>query len=248
MAPVLWERCVVEIHLLVTFVKVLGHIMKWTVRRIGGDVGEEALTARHAFRHPAHGPVEVDVRAIALERFQAAVVEENRVGVLAFAAGRIGRLADPAAAVHERFGETLVHRTHRVVVAEMPFAEDARRVAGVAEYLGQRRFLWLHHRPSDVCIDGSRAVVVPAGHQARARRSADGMNIEVRHRAAAFCHRVDVRGHDDGIAGGAEVTVALIVGYDDDNVRSVLADRQRRHTPDGNCGCPEANALEKAAP
>ncbi len=111
----------------------------------------------------------------------------------------------------------------------MPLTEDTCGVAGPAEDFGQRDFFRVHHRPADVGVDGPRAIVVSARHQARPGRRADGMHVEVGHRPAATRHRVNVRRSDDRIAGDAQIAVALIVGDDQNDVRPVFGTRAERH-------------------
>ena len=95
------------------------------MRRVGWDVGEERLIAALLDEH--HRRVEKDVGAIALVGLLLAV--ELKDGVEVARPGRIGGLPDAASLVNQRFLKTLVDGPQQVVVAEVPFAEDARPVA-----------------------------------------------------------------------------------------------------------------------
>ena len=57
---------------------------------------------------------------------------------------RVGRLADAAAVVDQRFLKALVDGPQRIVVAEVPLAEDAGAVAGRGQHLRQGHFLGIH--------------------------------------------------------------------------------------------------------
>src|SRR4029453_4602723 len=67
-----------------------------------------------------------------------AVPQEERA--LVRVPGRVRGLPDAAPAVDEALLEALVLRPERVVVAEVPLAEDARAVARGGEHLGERPF------------------------------------------------------------------------------------------------------------
>jgi len=215
---VLREVLIAQVHRFVLFVEVLRDIIKWGVRGVCGNISKEVLRLRDTFRHPAHCLLEVHIGAIALVLLRFAVVHENWIGVFAFAAGRISGLAYTAAAVYDGLGEALIHRPHGVVVAEVPFSEDAGFVSCVAEDFGDGDLLRLHHRPADPGIDYPRAVVVSAGHQARPGGSTYGTNVEILHRGAAADHGVDIGGSYEVVARSAEIAVALIVGHHENDV------------------------------
>src|SRR5262245_7982290 len=190
------------------------------MRAVGRQVEEERLAFTARFARPGHGFAEIDVGAIAFGLLGLAVAKENRVGVFVFRAGRITGLADAAATMNQGHVKALIDGPHRVPVAEVPVAKNAGVVAGGRELFGERYFGRIHHGASSKSVDGAGAVVVAAGHQTGPRRRADGTDVEARQDRAFFGHRVDVRRADDRIAMNAEIAIALIVGHDEDDVRS----------------------------
>ena len=214
---VLREAVVRQVDVTILGQERLGDVVKRSVRGVGGDVREEVLACCVLRLDPVERPIEVDVRTVAAGLNGLPVVEEDGVGVLPLAPRRVGRLADAAAAVNERFFESLVDGAHRIRVAEVPLAEDPGPVAGAFEDLCQGHLLGLHHGPPDEGVDGAGAVVVPAGHERGPRRGTDRADVELRHPRAAARHGVEVWRADDGVAVHAQVAEALVVGHDEDH-------------------------------
>src|SRR5687767_12468525 len=79
------------------------------------------------FDKVCRGPGE-DIGAVALVALRNSVVLENRIEVVI--PGRIGWLADAPAIANQRFLEALIDGSHRIVVAQVPLAEDAGAVPG----------------------------------------------------------------------------------------------------------------------
>ena len=207
-----------QVCLPVVLQPVLRNVVERAVGRVRRHVGEERPALPGGLLHELERGVEVDVRAVAGRLLAVSVAKQHRVRVPALAAGRVGGLADAAAAVNQALLEALVHRAHRVGVAQVPLAEDAGGVAGVPELLGDGDLLRLHHRPADVGVDGAGAVVVAARHQRGARRRADRADVEALDLSALRRQGVEVRRPEDRVAGEAEVAVALVVGHDEHDV------------------------------
>ena len=169
------------------------------VRSVRRDVGEEGLVL--AIDDPFDRFVEEDVRAIAVVLLLHAVVEEDRIEVVG--AGRIGRLADAAALMHEGLLEALINAAERKVVTEVPFAEDSGAVADVAQHFRDRDFGRSHQGAAKVGVDYAGAIVVAPGHQRGPGRRADRRNVESRHLDALGGQPIEVRGVEDRIAVGA---------------------------------------------
>lgn len=113
----------------------------WAVRGVEGDVGEERFARNAAGVHPLDGLIEEEVGAIAFGLLELSVVPERwvNVGIVRRVATRSGKsLTDAAAAVDVNFVETTILWTISLLIAEMPFAENARGVAGGFEHLRER--------------------------------------------------------------------------------------------------------------
>jgi hypothetical protein len=185
------------------------------VRAVEGEVAEERAVL--VLANEVDGGIGDDIGDVAVLFDGLAIVLQDRIEVT-LAAGRVGRLADAAALEHQSFLEALIHGAQRITVAEVPLAEDAGTIAETAQDLGERRFIGVHHRAADERIDDAGAIIVAAGHQAGARRGADGRDVEVLHAHALLGELVDIRRPDDRVAVDAKIAVALIVGDDDNDI------------------------------
>ena len=187
------------------------------MRRIGGDVGEERLAA--PVTDPANRLVEIHVGAVSLERLLLAVAEQDRIKVVG--SGRIGRLSDAAALVDHGCLEALIDGALRVVVPEVPLAEDPGAVAGISEHLCDGYFVRRHHGAAQVGVDHTCPVVVAAGHQRGPSRSAHRRYVEARHFDALGRQGVEPGCLQDRVAVRTELSPALIVSHDQDDVGPV---------------------------
>ena len=71
-------------------------------------------------------------------------------------------------------------------------------------------------------IDDADALLVAAGEKGGAGRAADGaIGMEIGEGESAGCHAFEVRGFYPAIAVDRGISVAEVVGHDDDNVRRV---------------------------
>ena len=158
-----------------------------------------------------------DLGAVAFIRLRLAVVLEYRIPVAV--AGRSRRLADAAAPMHQGLVEPLVHRAQRVVVPEVPLAEDSRDVPVGRKQLGERLGLRRHQRATEIGVHHAGPVAVPPRQERCARRSAFGLDVELGELGALGGHAVERGCADMGIAVKADLRPALVVGHDQDDVR-----------------------------
>ena len=196
----------------------VGHLVR-RVRTIERQIHEEGPIA--AVGDELHGRVGNHVANVAVGLHPCAIVPQGGVEISAVFidwVGWIARLGQPAPVEHQRLLETLVHGSHGVGIAQMPFAEDPRAIAGGGEHVRHGGFVGVHHRAAQEGIDDSRAIVVAAGHQAGPGGRANGHHVEVHQRRALCRQAVDVRRMDQRVAGGPQLAKALIVGKDYDHV------------------------------
>ncbi|OHB72155.1 MAG: hypothetical protein A2V70_20800 [Planctomycetes bacterium RBG_13_63_9] len=108
----------------------------------------------------------------------------------------------------------------RVGLAQTPFADDARGVAGLLEQLGHGHVLRPQRHPG-VAAD-QRVTGVQPRHQAASRGRTDrAAGIAVRKPHTLLGHAIEVRRPDHLLAVAAEVAIAEIVGQDEDDVRRI---------------------------
>ena len=153
--------------------------------------------------------------------------------------------------VAEELAEILVEAALRgvelVAVAEMPFAEGARGVAGGLQPIRNGGLAEREAEAVDIGLGDPRAVyaarlldhvakrelksdaLLPAaGHEAGARgRAHGGIGVEIGKLHALGREAIDVGRLDVGRAHAAEVAVAEIIGEDEDDVRFRQARRGR---------------------
>ena len=208
------ELVVGQMHVTIGLQIGFGHLQR-RMRTVEGEIDEEG--PRAVSLDEVDGGVGEDVAAIARLLDGPAVVLQDRVEVTA-PARWVGGLSNSSPLEHQGLLETLIDGPQRVVIAEVPLAEDGRAVAGRPEHLGQGHLLRVHHRPAHEGIDHACAVVIAAGHQACPRRSAHRHDVKLVEPHALAGELIEMRSADLGIAVKAEVPMALIVGDDHDNV------------------------------
>ena len=185
------------------------------MRRVERQPYEER--SRAIFRDESHRRFGEHIAAIALHFYGHPVVLENGVEIT-FPARRIRWLANAPAFEHQRFLKTLVDGAQRVIVAQVPFAEDARAITRRRKHFAERDFVRMHQRATEEGIDHASAIVVATSQQTRTCRRANGRDVKVVEAHTLAREPVDVRRMQDGIAVKAKVAMALIVGENDDDV------------------------------
>ncbi len=131
-----------------------------------------------------------------------------------------------AAEEAEEFVKAALGRPEALPRAEVPFADDARRIAGPFEPFGQRRFVAGQAEGFGLEADRtgielvSEPLLIPARHEAGPRRAADGAgDIAARKADAVVRDRVDMRRGDVLPPLAAEFAVSQIVGDDHQDIR-----------------------------
>ena len=203
---------------------VAGLHVERAVRGVGGDVAEERLLAM--LLDEAQPLAEEHVGAVAGEAFRLAV---HVVGVVEVVVPpRVAGVSDAAAGVVDRPLEPALVGAERLAVAQVPLAEVAGAVAGVAQRVRQRPLVLPQQRTAADGVPDAGAVAVVAGQQAGAGRRAGGADVKVREAHPVGMVAVDVGGADHVVAVATQVAVALIVSQDEDDVRPFPAHRQER--------------------
>ena len=193
------------------------------MRRVRREVGEERRFRRVFLGNPLRRLRKKNIRAVALGFLEHAVVE-NR-GIKIFVARRVATTAlvtlpDAARAVDEHLVEPALIGLIRRFIAEMPLAENARRVARGFQHLRDRRGLQRHALAFENRVRDAVAKLVPARHQRRARRRARRADVEIREAHGLRVKAINVRRFDERVAVTGEIAVALIIGHHEHDVRA----------------------------
>ncbi len=152
------------------------------------DDREHGLAVLRLLRDVAQPFGDQDFRRVAFELLRLSVLAEHRIQV------ELVRVAQPVVEA-EFAGVVGIVTGHRIVPArvdlvQVPLAEVRRRVAGLAERLGDRLLL-LVDRVADA--EGPGAVVRAARNDGgTGRRAARGASVEAVHAQAGRGHRVEV--------------------------------------------------------
>src|SRR5262245_48754728 len=100
----------------------------------------------------------------------------------------------------------------------MPFAEDTSTITGPGEDFRERRLVREHKGAAKVRIDDAGTIIVAAGQEAGASGRAHGRDIEV-FATSTFARKVvEVRRMNFCVAVKTQITVALVVGDDHQNI------------------------------
>ena len=195
--------------------------LKRSVRSVGRDVGEEGGIGRALRVDPVKRLVKEEIRAITLGFFEAPVVANGRVKVgiarSVTATAGIG-LADAAGAVDEDFVEAPFIRLIGGLVSQVPLSEDAGGIACGLEHLSDRDCLKTHALSFENRVSDTGTELVAASHESTTRGSTGWANMEIGEANALFCEGVNVRSMEDRIAREPEVSVALVIGHDENDV------------------------------
>ena len=116
--------------------------------------------------------------------------------------------------MNERLLKALILRPHRISVAQMPFAKDARAIAGGFQHFGDRHFVAVHHGAAARRVNDASAIVIAARQSGWPRRRANGADVEPRQLHTVATELIERRRLDFVVAIESEVTKALIVAHD----------------------------------
>ena len=202
------------------------------VRSVRRDVSVERTLGGGLAFDPLGRLLEEFVGAVALGLHELAVVQQGRaiIGILRdiAAAARVA-LADAAGAMDVHLVETALVRLVFGFVAEVPLAEDTCPVTGLLQLLGKRHRSEGHALAFEDRVRDAVLELVTAGQQGAARRRARRRDLEVGEPDALGAELIEVRRLEDRIPVGAQVAIALVVGQDEDDVRTI-----RRHDGQGD--------------
>ena len=187
------------------------------VRRVRRQVRKERFALRRALLHPLHRLAEEDVGAIPRVLLASAVVHVRVVEVIVVPEVRSGR--DVRGRKEDRLVETAVLGPEGIDIAQVPLAELSRAVAGRREDVRHRRKAGAQERPPARDVHRPVAQRVAARHDLPARRRAHGGDVEVGEPDALSMEAIEHRRPKHGVAVAGEITVALVVRQDDDDVR-----------------------------
>ena len=165
--------------------------------------------------------IEEDIRAIAGEFLEFAVVAQRVVGVVV--APGVGSITDAAAAEGERFVKAAILGAIGEIVAEVPLAEDTGAVAAGREELPERDLALAQQRSAHDRVPDSRARGVAPGHDGRARGRTGRIDVEVGQADALLVEFVEVWRPEQRVAVTGQIAVALVVGEDEDHVGALGA-------------------------
>ena len=186
------------------------------VRRGGRQIAEEALARLRFPAHPPHGLAEEHVGRVAGESAPPAVVPVGVVEVIVVP--EIRRGADVRRRIPERLVKAPVLRAIGIIVAQMPFAEDAGRVAGGGEQVGHRRQVAAEQRASAGDVHRAVAQAIHARHELAARGRTHRRDMEVREPDALGVQPVEMRRLQHRIPVNGQLAVALVIGDEDEDV------------------------------
>jgi len=202
------------------------------MRAVGRQIAEEGLLLVAAAVDPVERRAEEHVGAVALGPHELTVAADRgiEIGVARGVAAAAGKaLPDPAAAVDEDPVESPLPGLIRVLVAQVPFAEDARRVAGrTPEQLRQRDRGLREPLPLEDRMADAGAELVPTGQERRPRGGAGGADVKLGEPHRLLAKPIEVRRLDHPVAVGGDVAVALVVGHHVDDVGPAAGERPSR--------------------
>jgi hypothetical protein len=137
-------------------------------------------------------------------------------------------LRESASAVDKGELKPLVLRAYGRAVAQVPLADGGCSIVRGSEGLRECDLVRPEHRPARVGIDDATSVVVSTREQTSACGSADGLRIKPGESGAFETDPVDVRSAERGIPLNREISIPLIIGDDEEDVRSACPTRSRR--------------------
>ena len=186
------------------------------VRRVGRQVNEEWLVLLDGLVNELRGRIEEHIRAVAFHFCGLAVFV---VGVVQVAVVPIIRQhADRATVVTQHLIESTVFRAKRIVVAQVPFAEHARRVASLFEGGTDDVFVGPCNEVGRKHIVNPSPIRIPASHQRGARGDAVRRCVVIVQPNTLCSQLVNVGCSDPLVTVCRKVTIPLVIRHDQDDV------------------------------
>ena len=127
-------------------------------------------------------------------------------------------LANATTAMNEHLIEAALVWLIRILVTEMPFAEDAGRVAGGLEHLRERHSRQTHTLALENRVGDSALELVGSGHQCATGWRAGRADVKIREADSFIVHPIHLRRLHNGVTGAGKIPVTLIVVEDDNDV------------------------------
>ena len=103
-------------------------------------------------------------------------------------------------------------------MAEVPLAEEAGDITGIAQDAGQQRQADVRHSPAVAGVGDAGVAFLHPGHERGAGGRAARADAEVGHAHRFGVKPVHVRRFQNGMTVRADVAVALVVGEEEDDV------------------------------
>ncbi len=194
------------------------------MRRVEGQVDKERLAVAIGLLDDLDRPVGevVDTEAVAAD--QPPVVLQRRAEVVAPVTRTEPVELGEAPAVG------VVGRLHPVV----PLAEGRGDVAGPGKHVADGPFVQVQPLATGRRAVDAAAGMIAAGQELGPRRRTDRADIEAAEAGTVTGQRVDVRGAEVAVAVEAEVTPALVVGQDDQDVGTSRRGKNGRQQRQGD--------------
>ena len=104
----------------------------------------------------------------------------------------------------------------------MPFSVDSGSVTRLDQSFRDRVLLRLHHGTALERIHQSGTVVVSTRHKRSASGRANRADIESVYRGSLASERVNMWSIEHGVSHGRQISIALVVGHDEDDVWPVV--------------------------
>ena len=183
--------------------------------------------------YPGEGLVKKHIGTVAMSFFKNAVVQDG--GVKIRVAGRIAAgtgisLADASAAMDEDFVKTALVRSIGPFIPQMPFAENTCGITGRFEHLRDRRGLQHQSLSFENSMSNPIPELVSAGHERASSRRTGWANVKIGKAHAFVMQSIDVWGLEDRMPVTGHVSVALVVGQNENNVWPSTNNRLRCDT------------------
>ena len=189
-----------------------------TVRSIGGDVEKKGIVL--VFLHETDRLLEEDIGAIPGKFFQSCfAVTVAFVGIVkVIISVMVGCLPDPSAFVPDHILKPFVLRTAGSIVPEVPFSHHSGLVASFGKVLSNGDFVVVQIAPPAGCTVCTRTGGVPAGHQRCPGGGAKRADMEIGQADGLGMKLIKVGCLNDRISVAGEITVALVISHEDDNI------------------------------
>ena len=115
----------------------------------------------------------------------------------------------------------------------MPFPVDSGFVTRLDQSFRDRVLLRLHHGTALERIHQSGSVVVSTRHKRSSSGRANRADIESVYRGSLASERVNMWSIEHSVSHGGQISIALVVGHDEDDVWPVVGKGDRANEEEG---------------